>query len=103
MQFGEVRLARFRAQAGEFGNAHADGILPFRLRIRECLQTFCGDGGHGLGLLRRCSPAMRGRHGSGSLRCRQALENPSGSTRAATMLLTDATLLTDVALLNPCD
>ena len=48
VQGREVRLPGLRAQAGELGKTHADGIIPIRLRIGECLQRFRRRSGHGL-------------------------------------------------------
>ena len=45
-QRGEIRLAGFRTQAGEFRNFHVDVVIALRLRVGKCLQSFAGKGGH---------------------------------------------------------
>ena len=43
---GEVGLAGFGAQAGEFRHLHADGVIAFAHRIRKGLQVLGGLGRH---------------------------------------------------------
>ena len=39
---GEIRLAGFRAKAGEFRDFDANGIIPFRVGVVKRLQIFAG-------------------------------------------------------------
>ncbi len=45
-QLREIRLARFRAQAGKLGHPNPNGIIPRRLRIGEGFEFLAGLTGH---------------------------------------------------------
>lgn len=47
MQRGEIRLSGLRADAGELGNSHVDGIVAPRLRVGEGFQRLRRFRGHG--------------------------------------------------------
>ena len=68
----EVRLAGLRAQAGELGRAHPDGIIAARARVRESLQ----DGVHGRGIYTTC-PAFENRSQCALTRSAWPVSSPS--------------------------
>jgi len=45
-QFGKIRLARLRAQAGKLGNPDSDGIIPRRLGVGKNFKFLAGLAGH---------------------------------------------------------
>jgi len=47
IQGGEIRLAGFRAQAGEFRDFHMDVVIAAGIRVVEGFQGFAGQGRHG--------------------------------------------------------